>query len=276
MQSARTPLKSSTNTSLCSKQDQAKRSLEIQFTSKKRKLELMKRELVEKQKPILDMYESLLTMKKGLEDNGKAVVLGTLKLIEFDEKGKREEKENLTGGGEIVKKSSVDPNVINEMKLTMKQIPLSLLDVCKSIMDKRAAIISLLETEQFNDKDTMLKQVDLLKKESCIIEKHIEDTFATQEKQVTELLENWQKILSSASSNNDVEEQLRKEIAKQEKTLTEITADLQKAQMQLKDADNRKELMKAEEDIITLQEKITVSLQKFLIVFLSSYFIFRN
>lgn len=218
----------------------------------------MKKELCEKQKPVLDMYESLITIKKGLEDGGKNVVLGTIKLIEFNEKGK---KDRLAGAGEIAKKWSVEPNVLNEMKLTMKQIPMSLMDVCKNIMDKRATIITLLESEQLNDKESILKQVDVLKKESCLIQKQVEDTFALQEKHVAQLLDNWQKMLNSP----DTEEQLRKELAKQEKTLVDITGDLQKAQTQLKESDDHKELARAEEEIIMLQEKIFVSLNTNLI-----------
>lgn len=256
--SAKANLKSSTNTSLSSSNNnnsnQARRAMEIQFSSKKRKLEQMKKELNEKQKPVIDMYHTLVTLKKGLDDNGKPVVLGKLKLIEFDEKGK---KEQMTGGGEVLaKKINVDPTVVNDMKLTMKQIPLSLMDVCKSIMDKREAIITLLESEPLNDKDTILKQVDLLKKESYIIEKQVEDTFATQEKQITELLESWQKMLNSTNK----EDELRKELARQEKTLVDVTADLQKAHSQLKESDDHKELVKAEEEIIMLQEKILVNL----------------
>lgn len=257
-------LKSSTTTSLSSKvetrPEHSRRSLEIQFASKKRKLELMKRELTEKQKPVLDMYKALVNIKKSLDEGGKIVPLINIKVVEFDEKG---EKLNqiLAGGLELGKKLPVDPNLINDMKFTMKQIPLSLLEVCRSIMDKRAAIITLLETEKFDDKTNALKQIDLLKKESTLLEKHVEDAFASQEKQVAELLENWQVILNSATNvSGNTEEKLRKELAKQEKTLAEITADLQKAQMQLKETDGHHEILKAEEEIITLQEKIKVHL----------------
>lgn len=45
----------------------------------------MKKELVDKQRPILDMYQNLSQIKKRLEELGKHVKLEEVKLIPFDD-----------------------------------------------------------------------------------------------------------------------------------------------------------------------------------------------
>lgn len=265
-------LKSCTNASLTSKTDSpsksdhdskttsAKRSLELQFFTKKRRLEQLKRDLLGKQQPVLEMYQNLKQMKKKLEETGKTVVLDTMKFIEFDDEKSKStaEKIDLSGAGETIKKQ-LDPELVKTMRESIKKIPQSLLEVCKNVMTKRAAIINLLENETFEnrDKDHKMKQIELLKTESVILERNVEDTFANQEKQLNDIISNWQFHLGSVYSK-ETEAELRKKLSAQEQILINITSDLQKAQMKLRDGDSREELAKAQTEVDFLRDRMKV------------------
>lgn len=76
-----------------------KHTLEIQFINKKKRLTQLKKELMEKQKPVLDLYQNLVQIKKRLEELGKVVQLEEVKLLPVEEEKEKQKKEPETEGG---------------------------------------------------------------------------------------------------------------------------------------------------------------------------------
>lgn len=63
----------------------SKHTLEIQFLNKNKRYVQMKRELLEKQKPLVDLYQNLNQIKKRLEELGKIVKLEEVRIVSFED-----------------------------------------------------------------------------------------------------------------------------------------------------------------------------------------------
>lgn len=77
-------------------------TLEIQFINKKKRLNLLKKDLIEKQKPVLDLYQNLLQIKKRLEELGKVVQLEEVKLLPYNVAEEKVQEVPTGGGGETI------------------------------------------------------------------------------------------------------------------------------------------------------------------------------
>ncbi|XP_048519816.1 uncharacterized protein LOC125503462, partial [Dendroctonus ponderosae] len=66
-----------------------KHTLEIQFINKNKRFAQMRRDLLEKQKPIMDLYHNLTQLKSRLEELGRSVKLEDVKLVYFEDCNKK-------------------------------------------------------------------------------------------------------------------------------------------------------------------------------------------
>lgn len=73
----------------------------------------MKKDLIEKQKPVLDLYQNLLQIKKRLEELGKVVQLEEVKLLPYNDAEEKVQEVIPTGGGG----ETISPEVLIYLKI---------------------------------------------------------------------------------------------------------------------------------------------------------------
>ncbi|CAG9827323.1 unnamed protein product [Diabrotica balteata] len=206
-----------------------KHTLEIQFLNKKKRLSLLHKDLIEKQKPVLDLYQSLVHIKKKLEEFGKNVCLDEIKLIPYS--GIQETQKDIeAGAGE-----SVPAEVVFGMQTSIENIPKTLTEICKNLLDRRNNIIELLDSVLKSEIDAgdLNDQIEALKREGTQLKSHLDMVLIEHEGKIREIVRNWQKLLNDKThigSDNKIEE-LEESLKVQEKLTkdaNQVILDLQK------------------------------------------------
>ncbi|CAH1160222.1 unnamed protein product, partial [Phaedon cochleariae] len=186
-----------------------KHTLEIQFLNKKKRLGLLKEDLAEKQKPVLDLYQNLVQIKKKLEELGKVVFLEEVKLMPFNE---AQEMSAVGAAGE-----SITPEMVVGMQTSIEEIPNTLMDICKNLLGRRNVIVELLESiikSEVNVTD-LTDQIDALKEEGAQLQSNLDVVINEHHGKIREIVYNWQSLVNDKKSLNtnlrieDLEEKLR-------------------------------------------------------------------
>ncbi|XP_050307941.1 cingulin-like protein 1 isoform X2 [Anthonomus grandis grandis] len=205
-----------------------KHTLEIQFLNKNKRYVQMKKDLQEKQKPIIELYQNLVQIKKRLEEFGKNVKVDEVKLITFDEMNKK--PQNNLGGGE-----EISMEVVNGMKSSIEEIPKTLMDICKNLLSRRALIVELLESVTKSEVDVtqVSDKIESLKCEGLQLQQSLDGVIREHEAKITNLVQNWQKLLNDKKALNtdskieELELKLKEEEQLRENSVT-VIQDLQR------------------------------------------------
>ncbi|XP_074037753.1 uncharacterized protein isoform X2 [Leptinotarsa decemlineata] len=187
-----------------------KHTLEIQFLNKKKRLALLQKDLAEKQKPVLDLYQNLIQIKKRLEELGKIVYLEEMKLLPYNEQ--RQNVELGDGAGE-----STSPEIILEMQTSMEQIPRTLMEICKNLLGRRNVIVDLLESIVKSEVDVsdLTDQIEALKTEGAQLQSNLDVVIKEHHSKIKEVVKNWQSLINDKKSVNtntkisDLEDRLK-------------------------------------------------------------------
>lgn len=177
----------------------AKQSLEIQFKTKKKRLDMLKKELVGKQKPILELYQALVELKKKLEQTGTHTHLEELKFIDCEYK----EEADANAGGE----AKSDSQALEALRVLVEKLVSPVLSYCKDVIVKRADILETLETNP----DVAKARISSLKMEGEEMEKNLEEMRNEQEKNVMSVVNYFQKALECSNTTLEVPSQFRDE-----------------------------------------------------------------
>lgn len=220
----------------------ARRNLEMQYQLKKKRMDQLKKEITDRHKLLTDSYQSIIQLNKKLEETGKSYPLDELKpsitVISIEESKSLAPASlqpsasvmEMSGGGEDVQKVKIDPNTIHRMKETIKQIPITLLDMCRNLMSKRLAVVNILEKIATNSMETeeLQKNIQDIKEENESLEKALDEAFDEQEKNVMDLVEKWQSLLMNScdySSFMEDIDNLKETIAQREQQILQQTAE---------------------------------------------------
>nr|CAI5844156.1 unnamed protein product [Callosobruchus analis] len=213
----------------------SKHTLEVQFINKKKRLAQLKKDLLEKQKPVLDLYQNLVQIKKKLEELGKNVQLEEVKLMNYD--GDAPKRPETDGGGE-----SISPEIIIGMQTSIEEIPRTLMDICKNLLGRRNVIVELLEsiTKSEVDVSSLTEQIDTLKQEGQQLQSHLDVVLSEHHNKIKEIVTNWQTLLNDKNhvitnaKVGDLEEKLKS----QEKLTEEARHQIAELQKKLDDKRN--------------------------------------
>ncbi|KAJ8936875.1 hypothetical protein NQ314_012139 [Rhamnusium bicolor] len=235
-----------------------KHTLEIQFINKKKRLGLLKKDLVEKQKPVLDLYQNLLQIKRRLEELGKVVQLEEVKLMPYNEI--QDSAAEVDGRGE-----NISPEVVVGMQSSIEEIPKTLMEICKNLLSRRAVIVDLLESVTKSEVDVgdLSDKIETLKVEGTQLQNNLDAIISEHEKKINELVINWQALLNdkkSMNTNSKIED-LEDKLKAQDKLTQEsnqVILDLQR-KLDDKRSSHEKSVAELNNVIYTLKEQIIVS-----------------
>lgn len=247
---------SSSPSSACRLNTPGTQSLEAQFKFKKRRLELMMKELTAKQKPIQDLYQGLLELKKRLDDAGINVKLSDVTLPIFDGQQKEEEP-----------KKEIDPIQLDNIKNAIKRIPHNLMEFSKDLIHKRSAILQMLD----HDPELIKEHLSVYEREGYEIESSLQQLFHDQEKKFSELVAFLQKIVESSNVSlhvPDFNEHLQKDLdrtklllKKKDDMLAEVNAVVKQLQAELtKKGGVEDEAVRNRQTVHELKHRIRVSI----------------
>ncbi|CAG9769631.1 unnamed protein product [Ceutorhynchus assimilis] len=156
-----------------------KHTLEVQFINKNKMFLQMKRELKEKQMPVVELHKTLMKIKTKLEQFGKFVTLENIENVK-----------------------SLPQEVTQHMRNYLEQIPKTTRDVCKSLLSSRDQMVEILEklaNSEFNLSDVSTK-LETLKNEGQTLESSLEAVIAGQQGNINELVGKWESLSSSKHS----------------------------------------------------------------------------
>ncbi|CAG9764786.1 unnamed protein product [Ceutorhynchus assimilis] len=173
-----------------------KHTLEIQFINKNKRFLLLKRELEEKQKPVMELHKTLMQLKKRLEELGKFVTLEDLKLASV-----KEYQKNLM-------RSEGDGENLPNIRSSLDQIVNTMMDVCTNLVNRRALIVEVLEKVANSELDhsDVLSKIETLKNEGQTLENSLKTIIKEQQAKINELIAEWESLLISKQSNVESEQ----------------------------------------------------------------------
>lgn len=239
-----------------------KHTLEIQFLNKKKRLEMLKKEMNEKQRPVLDLYNSLAQTKKKLEEFGKVVQLEEIKLIPV---GNVEKNESTA--------SEVNADTVVNMKTTLEDMPKALITVCQNLLNRQATIGELLESVVKSEIDMteLSKKMDSFDSEKNELEKLFNLTLANHEQKINELIHNWQSLLNCKKyeTDNIKIDELQQKLHEKDEIIAKFGTNIKELQRKVEDKKNLHDntISELNGQVYELQEKIAVK-YNFLLVFI--------
>ncbi|XP_019876470.2 trichohyalin isoform X2 [Aethina tumida] len=147
-------------------------SLEVQFTNKKKRLQLMTKDISERQQPIMELYEELAIMKQRLNLLGKNVNLKDIKILTFEEikeqkrqqqQVEKEKEKHQRGSGENIPKKFREE--LERQKQISEEVTSQVLELNKKLDDKDVIYI-----KELNQKDMFIKNLSekIKKLEVCV------------------------------------------------------------------------------------------------------------
>ncbi|XP_031341805.1 COP1-interactive protein 1-like isoform X1 [Photinus pyralis] len=176
-----------------------------QFEDKKRQLHVLQNELTSKRSLVSELYTILVELKKKLEESGVTnVELDDLK--------------------PDIHPASVEPRLIETMTDAINEIPSSLGDICRNLMNKRLLVLTTLE--QFTKHRITVEEAQRFlktyKEDTTVLEKMVSDQSKEQQNRATSLVEKWALLVSNSGDAvnilNDVDE-LKAKLKAQEQKL---------------------------------------------------------
>lgn len=235
----------------------AKQSLEIQFKTKKKRLDMLKRELIGKQKPVLELYQALVELKRKLEQTGTHPQLEELKFIDCEYK----EETDPNAGGE----AKIDSEALESLRALVQKLVFPVLSYCKNVIVKRSDILETLETNP----DVAKARIPSLKIESEEMEKNLEEMRNEQEKNIASVVNFFQKALEYSNTTLELPskftdegevEQLKQLLQEKERLLFEANKVMQELQDEAKKRTSvQDELNKYKHHANDMKQKIKVS-----------------
>ncbi|XP_066145103.1 putative leucine-rich repeat-containing protein DDB_G0290503 [Euwallacea fornicatus] len=214
--------KTSSYTMSCSSTFSNKHILQIKFINTNKSY-LQLKELIKNEKPIADLYRSLVEAKKKLEELSKLVVLEDIKLVTFAEHNRPPFE--FEGAGE-----EVPVKVLHEMRSSEGEIPKTLAEVCHNLLNKRALIVELLDKVIKCEVDIrdVASRIESLKSEGRQLQESLERVLAEHKRKIEALMTNWESLLLVQKSSNSASD-LALKLKEQEVVIQEanhVIADL--------------------------------------------------
>lgn len=153
---------------------------------------MLKKELVGKQKPVLELYQALVELKRKLEQAGTHTHLEELKFIDCEYKGEADPN----ASGEV----KIDPQALAALRTLVEKLVSPILNYCKDVIVKRADILQTLETNP----EIAKARIPSLKIEGEEMEKSLEVIREEQEKNIVSVVNYFQKALESSNTTLEV------------------------------------------------------------------------
>ncbi|KAK5644522.1 hypothetical protein RI129_005822 [Pyrocoelia pectoralis] len=192
-----------------------KTTLISQFENKKKQLRKLEDELILKKSLVTDSYNILVELKKRLEESGVTnIELNELKLE--------------------VLPTNCEPNLVETMTDVINNIPSTLVETCKSVMNKRVLLLNTLDNFSKNKlpQEELQKSVKTYKEDTVTIEKLVNDQFKEQQDRVKDLVEKWVLLVKNSGDTanilNQVDE-LKEKLKEEEEKLASTTNTLRQA-----------------------------------------------
>lgn len=213
---------------------------------------MLKKELIGKQQPVLDLYQALVDLKKKLENTGTHIHLDELKFIDCEYKG------------DAKVETKLNSEALQALKSLVEKMVAPVVDYCKNVIVKRADILETIQTNP----DAIKTRIGSLKIESDELEKNLEHLCSEQERNVMYMLDYFEKVLKSSNTTLEVPsqfasesevERLREELKDKENKLAEnskLVHDLQEETK--KKSSVVDELNKYKHHVTDMKQKIKV------------------
>ncbi|GJQ81192.1 hypothetical protein Trydic_g23361 [Trypoxylus dichotomus] len=226
-----TPRSKSEQTSECKLVASPKRTLELQFLTKKKRLDQLRKELELKQKPVFELYEALIQIKRKLEESGKAVPLETIKLVDYeylaDKPAIPAVTETPACDGEMVKSdvTELTAEFLNNIKLEMSAIPQTCLDFGSYLIKQRAEIIKYLT--DLKEKDHTIDVEEFLE-DTGRLNQMIDETALRQTARIERVLADINNLFekNNLAVANQIIHELEKKIKMQQQEIVNLTNEL--------------------------------------------------
>lgn len=158
-------------------------SLERQFINKKKRFTLLTKEIHEKQRSGLEMYESLMVIKHKLKELDKQVQLKELKLVNIDI-----DKDILEDDTKSVKIESGE-NLRYSIQMMLEQ----LVEIFHNLLNDTTSISTTLET----DATSKLIDDNLLKQKGSEMKKQLDLVVEVQKKKFEDIVCKWKTLVSN-------------------------------------------------------------------------------
>lgn len=207
-----------------------KHTLEVQYLNKHKRLLQYKKELVEKQKPVMELYQNLLEIKRQLADFGKIVELEEVKFVIGVDAGATAtpvasnkspvEADRSRGDG-------VSEEMVQSMRDSIETIPQTLMGVCQNLVSRRDAIVELLEcvSQAEFDKTDLPERIVSLKDEGVELKRSLDLLIRESRERIAELVGNWHQLLEQRHSVAVGEGERIRELEQQLKHKEQLVAD---------------------------------------------------
>lgn len=224
----------------------------------------MEKELTEKQKPVMDLYQNLVQIKKRLEELGKIVYLEEVKLMSYNETTELPE----SGDGREIFSSEI----VNNMQKSIEEIPKTLMTICKNLLGRRNVIVELLENIVNSEVDVadLRDQIETLKTEGIQLQSNLDVVINEHAEKIKEIVKNWQKLLNEKTNigTSAKVEELQEKLKVQERLTEESKNVVHELQKRLDDKRGGHERYVNELNgvIHALRDQITVSVFYFYII----------
>lgn len=257
-----------------------KRTLELQFLTKKKRLDQLKKDLESKQKPVFDVYESLIQIKKKLEESGKVVPLETLKLVDF---------EKLSGRSSFVANSDttlccgesmrgdvgeLTAEFLRNIKIEMSAIPQTCLDLGSYLIKQRTEVINYLSS--LKEKGQPVAVEEFLQ-DTSRLNQMIDETVARQTGRIERVMGDINSLFEKNNLvvANQIIHDLERKIKHQQEEILRLTNELNEKELELKEWKEKKDEVshKIIEENSALKDRIKVFYPHISIEYTLKYFV---
>lgn len=213
--------------------------------------------MINKQKPVLDLYQALVELKGKLEQSGMHIHLDEMKFIDC------EYKSDLNASGE---QSELNSEALEALKVLVENVVSPVFNYCKNVVVKRMNIVENLQSNP----DTIKSEIGNLRMESEELESSLEKLRNEQQKNIANMIAYLEKVLRSSNVTLEVPskftdegdlEQLKQLLKEKDTKIAEFS----KLSHDLQDETRKKnaaldELKKFKHHVEEMKQKIKVSL----------------
>ncbi|XP_022902540.2 putative leucine-rich repeat-containing protein DDB_G0290503 isoform X1 [Onthophagus taurus] len=245
---------------------------EYQFLAKKKRLELLKKDLESKQKPILDLYNGLIELKKKIESNGVVVPLETVKLIDFGgvlspprpptPPPPPPPEENSFGTMELTDEQIAiaaerNSEYLRILEEELDPVPITFSELGKYLMSTREKLIDQLTKVKNGEIDKEELNLESFEHETKQLNGLINDAIERQEIRVKRILTDAQNLTENNNlvAANQIIKHLDAKLKETNESLVEVSEELERTQQQLDDV-RIGSLQELAEENDSLKEKI--------------------
>ncbi|XP_015596901.1 putative leucine-rich repeat-containing protein DDB_G0290503 isoform X2 [Cephus cinctus] len=243
-----------------------KRLLENDYTTKKKKYAILRKELVDKQKITQELYESINRLREkvislGSKDPGKIEELPQVNQVPAKKgqtPGISENVENCQNRVEILTQE-----FIKDLETSFQQIPESLLSICQEALAKRTEIISWLtdfgqENTELNLDPEIAKQLSQYKLENAELELRYEEVKRSQNEFASRTKVLLSEIERLKNQDRLTQDQLKVLRLKMDEIMAELLEERERSnQVKEKKTNMETQLQKAKNRIKELEVQVT-------------------